>query len=106
MIYRRTDGNALFVVHLLDHLLQQGWLLEADGQWHLRDGVAAAESEVPEGLRALLLKQLESLGAPTQHMLDAASVSGNHFTTAEVAAVLQCPGGDGGPRCAAVAPRH
>ena len=41
LLYRRTAGNALFVVQLLDHLLQQGWLVEVDGQWHLRDGVAA-----------------------------------------------------------------
>ncbi len=91
LLYRRTDGNALFVVHLLDHLLQQGWLVEADGQWRLRDGVAAVEREVPDGLRALLLKQVEGLDAAAQQVLDAASVSGLHFTTAEVAAILQCP---------------
>ena len=75
MLYQRTDGNALFVVQLLDHLLQQGWLVEAGGQWHLRDGVAAGAGEIPEGLRALLLKQIEGLGAPAQQVLDAASVS-------------------------------
>jgi predicted ATPase len=91
MMYRRTDGNALFVVQLLDHLVQQGWLREADGQWHLRDGMAVAEREVPERLRALLLRQLEGLGASAQQLLDAASVSGNQFTTAEVAAALQWP---------------
>ena len=91
MLYQRTDGNALFVVQLLDHLLQQGWLVEAGGQWHLRDGVAAGESEIPEGLRALLLKQIEGLGAPAQQVLDAASVEGSHFTTAAVAAMLQWP---------------
>ena len=76
MLYRRTDGNALFAVHLLDHLLQQGWLVDADGQWRLRDGGDAVEREVPAGLRALLLKQVEGLGAPAQQVLDAASVSG------------------------------
>jgi predicted ATPase len=91
MIYRRTDGNALFTVHLLDHLLQQGWLVEADGQWRLRDGVGAVERVVPAGLRALLLKQVEGLSAPVQQVLDAASVSGLHFTAAEVAAMLQRP---------------
>ena len=40
MLYRRTDGNALFIVHMLDHLLQQGLLVEADGQWRLRHVVA------------------------------------------------------------------
>jgi predicted ATPase len=28
LLYRRTDGNALFVVQLFDHLLQQGFLVE------------------------------------------------------------------------------
>lgn len=91
MLYRRTEGNALFTVHLLDHLQQQGWLVDTDGQWRLRDGVSAVERAVPEGLRALLLKQVESLGAPAQQVLDAASVSGSHFTTAAVAAALQHP---------------
>jgi predicted ATPase/DNA-binding winged helix-turn-helix (wHTH) protein len=90
MIYRRTEGNALFAVQLLDHLLQQGWLVETDGQWRLRDGVGAVNREVPEGLRALLLKQVEALGAPAQQVLAAANVSGLRFTTAEVAAMLQC----------------
>jgi predicted ATPase len=89
MIYRRTEGNALFTVHLLDHLLQQGWLVDAEGQWRLRDGVEAVNREVPEGLRALLLKQMENLDVPAQQVLAAASVSGMRFTTAEVAAVLQ-----------------
>jgi predicted ATPase len=89
LLYRRTDGNALFVVQLFDHLLHQGFLVEAAGQWRLRDGVAAVEREVPEGLRALLLKQVETLGDAAQQVLDAASVSGLHFTPAEVAAMLQ-----------------
>jgi predicted ATPase len=91
MLYRRTDGNALFVVQLLDHLLQRGFLLETDGQWRLRDGVDVVAREVPEGLRALLLKQVEGLDAGTQQVLDAASVCGSQFAAAEVAAMLQCP---------------
>lgn len=91
MLYQRTDGNALFVVHLLDHLLQQGWLVEADGQWRLRTGGAAVENAIPESLRALLLKQVEGLDAPTQQVLDAASLGSGHFTTAAVAAALQHP---------------
>jgi predicted ATPase len=47
--------------------------------------------EIPEGLRALLLKQVEALDARTQQVLEAASVSGSRFTTAEVAAMLQGP---------------
>jgi predicted ATPase len=91
MLYRRTDGNALFVVQLLDHLLQRGLLVEADGQWRLRDDAAVVAREIPEGLRALLLKQVEGLDARTQQVLDAASVCGSQFAAAEVAAMLQWP---------------
>ena len=91
MLYQRTDGNALFVVQMLDHFLQQGLLVEADGQWRLRHDVAAVAQEVPEGLRALLLKQFEGLGAAAQQVLEAASVGGLYFTAAAVAAMLQQP---------------
>ena len=82
MLHRRTDGNALFTVHMLDHLLQQGLLVEADGQWRLRHGSDTIAQAVPEGLRALLLKQLEGLGAAAQQVLEAASVGGLYFTAA------------------------
>jgi predicted ATPase len=91
LLYRRTDGNTLFVVQLLDHLLKQGFLVEAEGQWCLRDEVAAVAREIPVGLRALLLKQMETLDARTQQVLEAASVSGSRFTPAEVSAMLQGP---------------
>ena len=91
LLYQRTDGNALFVVHLFDHLQQQGWLVDADGQWRLRDGAAGVAQAVPDGLRALLLKQVEALSGPAQQVLEAASVSGRAFTTAAVAAALQHP---------------
>jgi predicted ATPase len=32
LIHRRTDGNALFMVHVLDYLLEYGLLLQAGGQ--------------------------------------------------------------------------
>jgi DNA-binding winged helix-turn-helix (wHTH) protein/predicted ATPase len=94
MLYRRTDGNALFVVQLFDHLLRQGVLVEADGQWRLRSGVTTVAREIPAGLRALLLKQVEGLDASLQQTLEAASVSGSRFTTAEVAAMVQWPVAD------------
>ena len=91
LLYQRTDGNALFVVHLFDHLQQQGWLVDADGQWRLREDAAGVAQAVPDGLRALLLKQVEALSGPAQQVLEAASVSGRAFTTAAVAAALQHP---------------
>jgi predicted ATPase len=90
-VHQRTEGNALFMVHILDHLIQQGWLVEVNGQWHFRDDVADVAGTVPENLRPLLVRQVEALNADEQRILDIASVIGFHFTAAEVAAILPSP---------------
>ena len=58
-MYARTDGNALFMVHLLEHLVQQGRVVRREGQWTLED--ATAVGSLPEGLRHLLLRRIEAL---------------------------------------------
>ena len=48
--------------------------------------LAALDETVPEDLQHLITKQLETLDAEDQQMLEVASVSGVTFSTAEVAA--------------------
>jgi predicted ATPase len=88
-IHRRPDGNALFMVHFLDYLLQQGWLVQEGDQWVWRGGATTVEDQVPASLRALLVKQVEALAPDAQECLAVASVAGVHFTAAEVAVGLQ-----------------
>ena len=52
MIYRRTDGNALFMVSFVDYLLQQGLLAEDEGQGQLRADLSAFRRLVPTQLAA------------------------------------------------------
>jgi hypothetical protein len=40
-VYQRTDGNALFMVNLVEHLVQQGRVVRQTGQWTLRKGSGA-----------------------------------------------------------------
>ena len=60
-IYERTDGNALFMVNMLEHLVQHGEVVRRGGEWTLRE--EAEKASVPEGLRQLLLRRLEALHA-------------------------------------------
>jgi predicted ATPase len=83
-IYERTDGNALFMVNMLEHLVQQRRVIRRAGEWTLRDEAEAAR--VPEGLRQLLLRRLEALKPEVQRVLEVASVVGEVFTVAAVAA--------------------
>ena len=92
LIHRWTDGNALFMVHVLDYLLQHGLLGQDGGQWRLRSDVTTLAGVLPDSLQALIGKQLEALAPEAQQCLAVASVAGGQqFTAAEVAAGLQCP---------------
>jgi predicted ATPase len=89
LIHRRTDGNALFMVHVLDYLLEHGLLLQAGGQWRLRDDVHTLDGVLPDSLQALIGRQVEAIAPEAQQCLAVASVAGVQFTAAEVAAGLQ-----------------
>jgi DNA-binding winged helix-turn-helix (wHTH) protein/tetratricopeptide (TPR) repeat protein len=87
-IYQRTEGNALFVVNVVDYLLRRGLVQKTGNQAPtLAEVVAAIETELPAGLRHLILEEVEGLRPEEQDVLEAASVAGPTFTAAEVAAV-------------------
>src|SRR5262245_62974654 len=48
-VHARTDGNALFMVNLVEHLVQQALVVRGVGQWTPRDDAATASvaEEVP-----------------------------------------------------------
>ena len=66
-------------------------VVHREGQWTLQDGVEAKVASLPEGLRQLLVRRLEGLPAEGRRVLEAASVAGEQFTVAAVAAAAQCP---------------
>jgi DNA-binding winged helix-turn-helix (wHTH) protein/predicted ATPase len=90
-IYERTEGNALFMVNIVEHLLQQGLIIRQEGQWTLQGGAEAKLASVPEGLRQLLLRRIEELQPEARRVLEVASVAGVVFAAATVAAVAQRP---------------
>jgi predicted ATPase len=53
-IYRRTEGNPLFVADLVKHLRNQGVLSESAGQWRLTRSVDAIGGDLPESARSMI----------------------------------------------------
>jgi predicted ATPase/DNA-binding winged helix-turn-helix (wHTH) protein len=90
-INERTEGNALFMVHILEHLLQHRLIIQQEGQWTLLDGDEDKLTSVPEGLRQLLLRRIEELWPEARRVLETASVVGTTFAAATVAAGAQRP---------------
>jgi predicted ATPase len=86
LFHERTDGNPLFLVTLVDHMLACGAILEPDGRWELADGLQRELAAVPESLRLLIEQQLDQLSAEDLELLGAASLAGIEFSAAAAAA--------------------
>jgi len=94
MIHRRTEGNPLFVVNIVDYLIQQGTLL------------GAGPIETPSTIQRLIEHNLERLTSEEQQVLEGASVIGAEFSAATVAAALERPASDIETCCARLARRE
>src|SRR5499426_3088966 len=88
-VHARTDGHPLFLVTLVEHLLEQQLLARREGQWTLRAGGEARVAELPEAVRQVLTRRLDTLPAAARQVLEVASVVGPAFAAAAVAAGTQ-----------------
>ncbi|MFN8600991.1 MAG: AAA family ATPase [Candidatus Binatia bacterium] len=90
-IHERTEGNPLFVVNLLGDLVERGVVVLRDGAWTVRGPVEQATEQVPSGLRSLIGRRMDALSPLARRTLEAASVVGDEFAVAAVAAGLDAP---------------
>ena len=88
-IRRRTGGNPLFLVNVLDHLVTRGVLIQRDGRWILNTTLDKAAQRVPPTIQQIIERQFEHCSPEEQHLLKAASVKGEEFSAAGLAAVLK-----------------
>jgi len=79
LIHERTDGNPLFMVNVVDYLLEQGSLADA------------SKIEAPRSILQMIERNLERLNPEAQRVLEAASIAGAEFSAAAVAAALERP---------------
>jgi tetratricopeptide (TPR) repeat protein len=95
----RTDGNPLFLVTLVEHLIARGAIVQRAGQWHAADTLRDELTSVPEGVRRLIEQQLQRLPADDRELLEAASLVGNEFSAAAAAAAAGRETADVETRC-------
>jgi predicted ATPase len=87
-LHRRTEGNPLFMVNLLEHWVVHGWLCQRDEQWTLRPGWEAIAREIPATLRELVTQRQARLRPTEQRLLEVASVARLECSAASIAAGL------------------
>ena len=85
IVHAHTDGNPLFMVVLVDHLLARGWLVEREGTCRLTVPSSTIEQEVPADIRQLIEGQLCLLSQAERDVLEVASVAGRAFDVPAIA---------------------
>lgn len=105
VVQRRTEGNPLFVVSLLDDLVAEGRILQGESGWRLQAQLGEIEKGVPDDLRQMVRVQVDHLDAAEREAVEAASAAGVSFSAAEVAAALECEALAVEERCEALARR-
>jgi tRNA A-37 threonylcarbamoyl transferase component Bud32/tetratricopeptide (TPR) repeat protein len=78
VVFEETEGNPFFVEEVFRHLSEEGRLFDETGKW--RQGLRVDKLQVPEGVRLVLGRRLERLGADARRVLTTAAVIGRSFS--------------------------
>jgi predicted ATPase len=93
-IYHRTDGNPLYMVNMVQYLVDRE-ILEIPTKAAIGRDSALAVSvpaiDTPPSIREMLERNLEALNRDEQEVLESASLVGGEFCAAAVAAALDRP---------------
>ena len=87
-VYERTNGNPLFLVKMLDALVEQGKLVRQESSWTLAESLDTVLSDIPSEVRQFIMRQFVRLTSYEQEVLAVASVVGMTFLTITVSAAL------------------
>jgi DNA-binding winged helix-turn-helix (wHTH) protein/predicted ATPase len=105
-IYRRTEGNPLFMVNLVEYFTDRKIITEEKGTWKVCVDLSEVEQEVPSNVRQLIEKQIERLSPDERTVLEAASVAGVECSSVAIAAGLDRPVEWVEKHCEELARRH
>jgi predicted ATPase/DNA-binding winged helix-turn-helix (wHTH) protein len=89
LVHRRTEGNALFMLGVIATWLDRGMLTDSGGACRLQATLQQLSLCVPESFVRLFEHELAAVTPLQRSVLEAASVAGQEFSTAAVAAALE-----------------
>ena len=106
LIHERTDGNPLFMVNTIDHLVAERLIEPSDAGWRTTVPLDTIKPGVPDSIRQLIDAQVGRLDAVDQRILEAASTAGAGFQVPAIAAALDEQTQEVELRCEAMSRRH
>ncbi len=87
-VHQHCEGNPLFMIAMLEHLIAQGFIRQEAGVWQLRSALAEIDIGVPTALSEMIEMQIDRLDSADQRLLEAASLIGVIFPAWAAAAAL------------------
>jgi len=82
LLHRHTEGNPLFMIAVLEHLIGRGLVEHVRDGWHLRRPAEEISLELPDSLRQMIGAQIERLTETEQRVLEVAAIAGMSFAPA------------------------
>jgi predicted ATPase len=105
LLHRRTGGNPLFLVNVVEHLVTRGFIVHQEQRWRVHGALEDIQTETPASIQQIIETQIDRLHPEERRMLEVASVAGLEFSSAAVAAGLDIDIADVETCCAELA-RH
>jgi DNA-binding winged helix-turn-helix (wHTH) protein/predicted ATPase len=105
-ICQRTEGNPLFMVSLVEYLVDEKVIVNEGGTWKVDAACSEKEQGIPTNVRQLIEKEIERLSPDERTVLEAASVAGMECSSAVIAAGLEMPTEWVEKHCDELARRH
>lgn len=82
LLHRQTEGHPLFLVTVLEHMLNAGLVVHQEGAWRLLRPASEIALQVPETVRQMIGAQIERLSAAEQRILEVGAIAGMRFAAA------------------------
>jgi serine/threonine protein kinase/tetratricopeptide (TPR) repeat protein len=87
-IHDKTEGHPLFATNLLQYLQERGDIAKTNEHWSLSRPISEMELELPESVRSMIGRKVDSLAEQERRALQYASVEGQEFLSTVVASLL------------------
>ena len=108
-LHQHSEGNPLFLVAILEHLIAQHFLVNAgkDGstRWELHAALKELDAVVPDELSQMIEFEIQRLSAEEQRVLEAASLMRVAFPAWALAAALEMDAAEVEEQCDALTRR-
>jgi DNA-binding winged helix-turn-helix (wHTH) protein/predicted ATPase len=85
-LHRHTGGNPLFIAAVLDQLVDRGVVVRVGDGWGASADAGVVDLGIPASIRPVIDRQVAGLPTSERALLEAASVAGETFSVAVVAA--------------------